>query len=140
GTCVHHSDWMRLEQEAGYHTKVTPATANGPEQVGLLVLAGPDEAAIRQDDVGLEQVVDREPIFAREVSRSAPQGKPAYTRCRDDTERYGQAKGMRGVIDVAGRTTPIDTYSRGSRIHVNAPHRRQIDHQPIVTTTQPRTT
>jgi hypothetical protein len=55
---------MKAEQEGGDNAEVASATADGPEQVGILFGAGAHLLAARQNDLGLEQVVNREPALA----------------------------------------------------------------------------
>ena len=92
---------MRLEEEARHHAEVAAAAANRPEQIGMLALAGGHDAAIGKDDVGFEQVVDRQPVLAREIAGSAAKRQAGDARRRDDAEGNGEAEGMSRVIDVA---------------------------------------
>ena len=56
--------------------EVTAAAAHSPEQIGVLVLAGGDQLAIRRDEVDGEQVVDRRPVLAHQPADPASQGQP----------------------------------------------------------------
>ena len=58
-------DRVQLEEEAGDDAEIAAAAAQRPEQVGVLLLAGGDEAAVGQHDVGLEQIVDGQAVLAR---------------------------------------------------------------------------
>ena len=60
---------MRAEQEARHHAEIAAAAAQRPEQIRVLSLARRDEAAVGQHHVGLEQIVDRQPVLARADSR-----------------------------------------------------------------------
>jgi hypothetical protein len=51
---------MARKGERGYDTEVAAAAAKRPKEVLMRVLAGGDEAAISQHDIGSEQVVDGE--------------------------------------------------------------------------------
>ena len=59
------------------HAEVAAAAAERPEEIGMLAFAGGDEGAIGQDDVGFEQVVDRESVIAREYPVPPPRVRPA---------------------------------------------------------------
>ena len=62
---VDHADRMGLEHEARHHAEVSAAAAQRPKEVGVLRFARGDERAVRQHDIGLDQVVDREAVFSR---------------------------------------------------------------------------
>ena len=123
---------MRLEQEARHHAKVAAAAAQGPEEIGVLALAGRDKTAIGQDDVRLEQVVDRQAVLAREVARAPAEGEARDAGGRDDAKGHGQAERVGGVIDVARRAAGIDPNGAARRIDAHALHQRQVDHQTVV--------
>ena len=89
---------MRLEQEARDHAKVAASSAHGPEEIGVLALAGRDKTAIGQDHIGLEQVVDREAILAREVAGAAAQGEAQRRRWSRRCQR-GRPARTRGWRD-----------------------------------------
>ena len=57
--------------EATDDTKIAAATTNGPEQIRLVV--GTDHAGlpVRSDDLGAEQVVDRQSVFAIQSPETA---------------------------------------------------------------------
>jgi len=56
---------MRLEEETRHNTEIAAPTAEGPEQIRVLALAGGDKTAVGQDDVRFEKVVDGEAVLAR---------------------------------------------------------------------------
>ena len=135
---VDRADRMRLEQEARHDAEVAAAAAQRPEEVGVLALAGRDEAAIGQDDVGLEQVVDRQAVLAREVPGAAAEGEARDAGGRDDAEGHGQAERVGGVVDVARRAAGIDPHGAARRIDAHALHQREVDHQAVVAAAEAR--
>jgi hypothetical protein len=62
---------MRLKQETGDDAEVAAAAADRPEQLRVLCLAGGDHATVGEDEVGGEQVVDRESVLACQVAGTA---------------------------------------------------------------------
>ncbi len=80
---------MGLEQKTRDHTEVATTAAQGPEQVRMLVLVGGDQAAIREDDVGLQQVIDRQPVLARQVAGATAEREASNPGGGDDAERHG---------------------------------------------------
>ena len=99
----HHLHRMQLEQEARDDAEVAAAAAQRPQQVGVLLLAGGDEAAIGKHDIGLEQIVDGQAVFARQVAMPAAQRQARNAGGRNDARRDGQTEGMGSVVDVALR-------------------------------------
>src|SRR5581483_10762541 len=89
---VDGADRVAAEQERGHHAEVAAAAAHGPEEVPVLARARRDEAAVGQDQVNLEQVVDREPVPARQVSDAAAQREPADAGGRDEPARHREAE------------------------------------------------
>ena len=94
-------DGMRLEQEAGDDAEIAAAAAQRPEQVGILGLAGGHEAAVGKHDVGLEEVVDGQPVFAGQIAVPPPSVSPATPV--DETMPNGTA---RPKACVAWSTSP----------------------------------
>src|SRR5215468_5283041 len=70
-------DRVRLEQERGDDAEVAASTTQRPQKVLVVPLVGSHKSAIGQHDVGGEQVVDGQAVFAGQVSQPAAQGKPA---------------------------------------------------------------
>ena len=65
-------DRMQAVLERRDDAEVTATAAHSPEQIGVLVLAGGDQLAIRRDEVDGEQVVDRRPVLAHQPADPAP--------------------------------------------------------------------
>ena len=129
---------MGLEQEAGDHAEVAAAAAQRPEQVRILLRAGGDEAAVGEHHVGLEQVVDGQPVLAGQVAGAAAEGQARDAGGRDDAERHRQAEGMRRVVDVARRAARLDANGAVRRVDADPLHHRQVDDQPVVDAAEAR--
>jgi hypothetical protein len=80
---------MRLEQEACHNAKVATPSAGGPKQIGVQALAGRDKTTIGQDNVRLEQVVDREAVLARKVPSAPAEREARDTGGRHDAKGHG---------------------------------------------------
>ena len=83
----HRAGVVEPEDELGDDGEVAAAAAQRPEQVGVLLGARPDALAAREHDLGLEQVVDREPVGAGQVTEAAAEGEATDARGRDDPAR-----------------------------------------------------
>ena len=67
---------MEAELERGDDPEVPAGTADAPEQLRLLGLAGPDEPAVGGHELDGAQVVDREPEAPLEPSDPATERQP----------------------------------------------------------------
>jgi hypothetical protein len=63
---VELSNRVQGELERGHDPKRAAATTQGPEEVGFVVAVGPDETAVRRDELDSEHAVRREAVFAPE--------------------------------------------------------------------------
>ena len=94
-------DRVRLERELGHDAEVAAAAAQRPEEVGVLVGARGHRLPVREDDLGAEQVVDREAVRAREVSHPSAERQAADAGRRDDAARNGEPVLVRRRVDLA---------------------------------------
>ena len=104
----------------------------------MLALAGGHDAAIGEDDVGFEQVIDRQAVLARQIAGAAAKRESGDACRRDDPEGNGETECMRRMIDVAGCAATFDANGLRRRVHAHALHHRQIDHQPVVAAAEAR--
>ena len=125
-------DRVQPEEERGDDAEVAAAAAQRPEEIGVLRLAGGDEAAVGEHDVGLEQIVDGQPELAREVAQPAAEGDAADAGGGDDAARRGQPEGVGGVVQIAQRRAALDAGGAGLGIDADPVHRREVDDQPVV--------
>ena len=134
-----HADRMGLEKEAGDDAEIAAAAFQRPQEVGIVGLARGDERAVREHDVGFDQVVDRQAELPGQISGPSAEGKSGDARRRHDAERNGEAESMRRVVDVARRAAGFDADCAAARVDANAFHRRKIDRQPVVDAAESRT-
>ena len=64
-------DGVQSELETRRDTEVAAAPAYRPEEVGLRLGVHAPELTVRGYDIGSEEVVDRETVFAHEVADAA---------------------------------------------------------------------
>jgi hypothetical protein len=128
---------MRVKLERRHDTEVPAAATQCPEQIGILRLVGRDDASVRQDDVGGQQVVDRQPVFAGEVTDAAAERQAADAGRRDEPARHRQPEGVRGMVDIAPWRAAFDAHGAFSGIDVDTSHLREVDDQAIVAGTEP---
>ena len=127
-----------VAQLAGKKVAVGPAgsgaaaSAQRPEQVGVLVFGGRHEAAVGQHDVCLDQVVDRQPVLARQVAVPAAERQPGDAGGRDRARGHREPERVCRVIDIALGAARLDAHRARGRIDAHALHCREVDHQAVV--------
>ena len=137
-TGIHHADRMGTEHETGDNTEITAAAAQAPEKILVLRRIGSHEAAVREHHIGLDQIVNRQAIFAGQVARSAAQREATDAGRRNDARRHRKAEGMGRMVHVALGTARPDAHKARHRIDAHAFHRREVDDNATVATAQPR--
>jgi len=123
---------VQREPERADDAEVPASAPQGPEQVGVVVGRRPDDVALRGDDLGLQEVVDGEPVVAHQPAEAATQAEAADAGVAHDAARGGQPVGLGLVVDVAPQGTSLDEGRALDRIDRDGAHRRQVDHHPVV--------
>src|SRR5215469_17666775 len=136
GSGAHHLNGMRLEEERCNHAEIPATPSNGPEQIGVLVSAGHNEGSVRKDEIGGEQVVNREAELARKVPYASAERQAAHASRGDNARRNRQPERVHGMIDVAPCAAAAHTHPAGARVEVHEPDKREIDDKAIVPYTQ----
>ncbi len=135
-SAIDRADRVQLEQERGDDAEVAATTAYCPEQVGMLLGAGRDEAAIGEHHVNTEQVVDRQAQCTREIADTSTQRQPTDAGGGNEATGRGQPEGMGGMVHVAPGAAAFDASRVCSRIDAHTFHVREVDHQAVVAGTQ----
>ena len=73
----------------------------------MFVGGRPDDAAVGGDDLGGNQVVDGEPVFAHEEAEATAEGEPGDAGVTHDAAGGGQTVGLSLVVDVAPQRTTL---------------------------------
>src|SRR5437868_5688175 len=81
---IDRADGVQLEQKRGDNAEVAATTAYCPEQVGMLLGAGRDEAAIGEYHVNAQQVIDCQAQCTREVANASAQRQSTDTGGRNE--------------------------------------------------------
>lgn len=99
------ADGLPLEQKRSDDAEVSATTAHCPEQAGILVRAGDDEAAVGQHHIDCEKIVDGQAVFSRQMAHASAQGQTGNPRRGDDARRHGEAEGVGRMINIAPPAT-----------------------------------
>ena len=109
---------MQLKFERRDDAEVAAPAAQRPQQIGILVGARRDDAAVRTDIVGGYQTVARQAKAARKASEAAAEGEAADARLRDSAHRGCEAECLRRAIELTENDTRL--YERSARLR--GPH------------------
>ena len=123
---------VRLEKETGDDAKISTAAAQSPEEIGVVRLVRGNKCAVRQNHIGLDQIVDGKPVLAAEIAVAATESQAGDACRRDDAERDGKTEGVGGVVNIACRAASPHPHGPVCRIDAHALHHRQVDDQPVV--------
>ena len=130
---------MGAELELRDDAEVAAAAAQRPEQVGMIVGGGVDPGAVGKDDVGPDEVVDRQPHAARQVPEPAAEREPADAGRGDDPRGHDDAVLGGRAVDLAPRGAAADTHGVRTRVDDDVVHVGQVDDDSVVDDAQPGT-
>jgi hypothetical protein len=100
------------------------------------ILAGRDEGAVGEHDVGGEQVVDRQPEPAGQVADAAAESQPGHSGRGQESGWGGHAERHGGVVDVTPGASGVGADGAAVRADRGAAQHRQVDDQGVVPDTQ----
>ncbi len=126
------ADWVQREPERADDAEVPAAASQRPEEVGVVVGRRPHDVARRGDHLGLDEVVDGEPVLAHEPPDAAAQAEAADAGVAHDAARGGQTVGLCLVVDVAPQSPTLDEGRAVDEIDRDGAHRREVDDDPVV--------
>ncbi|MNM78458.1 hypothetical protein D3C81_903610 [compost metagenome] len=127
----HRPDIVQLELEQRDHAEVAAATAQGPEQVGLLGGAGPAALAIGGHHLAAEQVIHSHAVLARQPAKPAAERQPGHAGGGVDAERRGQPERLRLVVEIGQQGAAADPGHFFLGIDLDTAVRGEVDDQPV---------
>jgi hypothetical protein len=123
---------VELELEFGDDAEVAPAAAHPPEEVGVLILAGPDQLAVGGDHVHGLQLIDREPVLAHDPTYSTAEREAGQPGMGDDSRRNGEAELLRLAIELAEQHAGLNTCRSPLGVHSDPFHQPEVDEHAVV--------
>jgi hypothetical protein len=121
-------DLVQPELELGDHPEVPAPAPDRPEQVGVLVLRRAQDPPVSDDDLGRDEVVDRQAGLPGQPPHAAAQGEPADTRVADDPGRHRQAMALGGGVYVAQQGAALHPGTPGVGIDADTVEPAEVDH------------
>jgi hypothetical protein len=138
----------RVEHHAGLHDRadrvktilerrdqpeVAAATAEPPEEVGVLLSAGAKAVAVGGDHIGRQDVVGGQSVAAHQPAEPSAERETRDAGMSDDPAGRGEPEGLSLAVELAPEKSRLRARRSRRRIDPQALHRREIDHEPAVT-------
>ena len=130
--------WVKFVFEAGGDPEVSAAAAKGPEEIGLLLLAGPQDLAVGGDELDGPQIIERQAVLAHQPAQPAAEGEPGDARGGDHAAGDRETVQLRLAVELAPGDAALRPHRSALGIDVDALHRRQVDHHPAIDGRAPR--
>jgi hypothetical protein len=118
--------------ERSCDTEVAAATANGPEQIGVLVGRGAPHRPVGHDDFCRLQVVEGQAVFRHQPPEAAAERQSGDASGADDAAGGGQTVKLGFTIELFPEDAALRACCALRGIDVDALHRREIDHQAVI--------
>lgn len=112
--------------------KFPPPPPQAPEEVRVLVAAGPHQACVGGHHVHSHDVVRRPAPTPRQVAEATPQGESGDAGERDEAEDGSEAVHLRFAIHVTEQATSLRAGYPPLFVHPHAAHERHVEHKPPV--------
>lgn len=128
---------MQPELEAGRHPEVAATAADGPEQVGVVVLVHHQQFAVGRDDLRGQQIVDGHSVLAGQVTDAATQGD-APDPDEAAVAESGREPVLRGGFGVLARgDAGLGPGGTGLDVDLQRPHAGQVQDDAALADTVP---
>ena len=123
---------VQAEAEGRRDPEVGAGSAEAPEEVGVLLVAGPDMPAVGGDELDREQVVDRETVLALQPPHAAAEREAGDARVGDDADRADEPDRLRLAVELAEERAAVHPRRALGGVDARAVHPRQVDDDPVV--------
>ncbi|HUG46218.1 MAG TPA: hypothetical protein VMK31_06885 [Sphingomicrobium sp.] len=123
---------MEGELELGDDPEIAAASAKRPEEIRMLIRAGPHHRPVREHDLCAHKAVDGQPAFPRQKPGSATERQAAQAGCGVHPRGRRKSVGLRLAVKIAKQGTASD--NRFSFLWID-PHRlngREVNQQAII--------
>ena len=127
----------RRKLELGDDAEVPAAAADAPEQVGVILLAGPHDAAVREHDFGGDEVVAGQAVLGGCPAVAAAGGEAAQPGRGDTPAGSVQPVCLGGGVELAPPHAAAGPRGPCVRVHGDRPEAAQVDLHPVVAGAEP---
>ena len=123
--------WRAYSRDVG-DAEVAAAAANRPEQIGVLVGAGANDPAVGRDQIGAQQVVERETVLRHQPADAAAERQARDPGAADNPARRREAVHLGLAIELFPQGATLGPDGAAPRVDVDPLHRRQVDQQAAI--------
>ena len=123
---------MQLEFQAGRDAEVRARAAQAPEQLRLLVDAGPHEAPVGGHELDRAEVVDRQSEPPLEPADTATEGQPGDTRVADDAHRADEPVFLGRDVELSEQCPAAAASEPSRRVDGDVVHPPEVDDEAAV--------
>src|SRR5208283_3548694 len=121
---------MQPVLEGGDNAEVAASSAQGPEEIRILVLAGAYYPPVCGNNSSGQQIIDRQPMLSRKIADPAAERQSGDSCRRDDSARGRKAVLLRCAVELAPGDAALGNGTARRRIHRHRLHEGEIDHHP----------
>src|SRR5205814_4290824 len=107
--------------------KVAAAAAQGPEEVGVVVLAGRHHLAVGGHHDWADEVVEGEPVQPDEMADAAAERQPGDARVAERAARRGEPMPETGRVEILPERAAAACGGTGVGIDGDLAHEAQVD-------------
>ncbi len=123
---------MKLVLERRDDPKVAAAASNAPEQILVLLGAGPQQLSVGGRHVGGDQVVASQSMTSVEPAQPAAEREPCDPRRRHDSQRRRQLERLGGAVELSQREPGLGPGYPSLWINPQGLHAGQVQHHGAV--------
>ena len=123
---------VQLELEARCDAEVRACAAEAPEQLRLVVGAGPYDASIRGHELDGAKAVDRQPELPLETADAATERQPGDAGVPDDSHRADEPVLLRRDVELAEERSSAGSGESSRRVDADGVQPREVDDEAAV--------
>src|ERR1700724_3017121 len=116
---------------AAFESRCQPA-ANSPKQLGILRAVRKYHLAICEHNFRADQIIERQTESRQKRAIAASGQQTGKANCASCSGYCSKPMWARGSDNVTGQCASRDCGNSASNIHLDLPHPREIDYQPLV--------
>ena len=120
------------EVEPGDDPEVPAGATDAPEQLGLLGLARPDDAAVGGDELDRGDAVERETEPSLQPADATAERQSGDAGVAHDADRAHEPVRLPRDVELAQQRAAVRVRHPSRRVHLDPAHRGQVDDEAIV--------
>jgi len=123
---------VKGQLEGCNHPEVSTPPSDGPEQVRVVGLIGPNHLAGGGHHVRAEQIVGCQAMLSCQPAEAAPQGEAGHPHGGNRSGGGREAMGLGRLVHIPPRAARADRDPPSGDVHLHGLHRAQVDQQPAL--------